>query len=303
MERLDLRLVEYFIAVAEELHFGRAAARLHIAQPSLSHQIRRLEQHLGVTLLRRTSRHVELTPAGEAFLREGRRTLAHAQRAIQSARAAVGERIVVGFSGSAATALLPDVLRAFSQQHPSVDVSLRELLLDGVEDVLGGEVDVAFIRLQPGQIGAEVEVLAREPRVVALPVDHPLATRDSVTFADLRDEDFITNPVVKHSGPPVRWLAEQHRHGLSGRVVAQAASLQEILTLVSVGRGVCLVPEPVARDYPRADVSYVGVSDADPALVSLAWRADTLRPALEAFIQAARHTAANSSPATAVATN
>src|SRR5262249_46472359 len=129
MGRLDLRLVEYFVAVAEELHFGRAAERLHIAQPSLSQQIRRLEEQLGVRLLERNSRNVHLTAAGQAFLREGRKTLSQAQRAIRAARAAPAERLTVGFYGSAATALLPSVLSTFGEIHPHTEVSLRELLL------------------------------------------------------------------------------------------------------------------------------------------------------------------------------
>src|SRR5437660_7495761 len=147
MERLDLRLVEYFIALAEELHFGRAAERLHIAQPSLSQQIRRLEDQLGVTLLERTSRHVSLTPAGEALLREGRKMLTQARRAIQATRVAGAERLTVGFYGSAASAALPEVLAAFSRRHPHVEVTVRELLLGSVDDVLDGKVDVAFTRL------------------------------------------------------------------------------------------------------------------------------------------------------------
>ena len=285
--------MQYFVTVAEELHFGRAAARLHIAQPSLSHEIRKLEQQLGVTLLERTSRSVELTPAGRALLSEGRCLLDHAQRVIQSTCAAGAERLAVGFYGSAASTLLPDVLRAFSEQNPSVEVSVHELLLDHIDDILGGRVDVAFTRLLPGQAGVEVdvEVLAQEPRLVALPAKHPLAARDSLTFADLRRESFITNPVIGSSGPPVRWLAEQQRHGLPGRVAAEAASIQEILTLVATGRGVCLVPTPVSRHYPRADVTYVRVTDADPAVVSLAWTRDNTRPEVEAFIGVANRIA------------
>jgi DNA-binding transcriptional LysR family regulator len=109
-----------------------------------------------------------------------------------------------------------------------------------------------------------------------------------VTFADLRGESFITNPADRQSGPPLRWMAEQRRHGLPGRVVAEAASVQEILTLVASGRGVCLVPAPVARDYRRADVSYVAVSDAEPAVISLAWARGSLRPVVELFIDVAR---------------
>jgi DNA-binding transcriptional LysR family regulator len=284
-------LVQYFVAVAEELHFGRAAERLHIAQPSLSHQIRRLEQQLGVTLLERTSRRVELTPAGRALLTEGRRLLNQSQRAIRLVRAASSEHLTIGFYGSAADGLLPSILRAFGDRHPAVEVSVRDLMLGRIDDILGGSVDVAFTRLLPGQTEVQVEVIAREPRFVALPTEHPLAGRDSLTFEDLRHESFITNPAVEAPGPPARWLAEQARHGLPGRAAAQAASVQEILTIVASGRGVSLVPASVSEHYPRADVDYVEVTDADPAVVSLAWQPGSLRPTVEAFIETARELA------------
>jgi len=280
--------VQYFIAVAEELHFGRAAERLRIAQPSLSHQIRRLEQQLGVTLLDRTSRRVELTDAGRALLREGRRLLAHSERTTRLVRSSVVQRLTLGFYGSAASELLPGLLDAFATTHPNVEVSVRELLLDQIDELLGGGVDVAFTRLLPGQAEVEVEVIAREPRVVALPISHPLAARPELCFEDLRDEGFITNPAAEASVPPLRWLAEQARHGLPGRVAAQAASVQEILTLVAARRGVCLVPRSVAQHYPRADVAYVEVTDADPAVISLAWSRANVRPVVEAFIEEAR---------------
>jgi DNA-binding transcriptional LysR family regulator len=287
-----MRLVQYFVAVAEELHFGRAATRLHIAQPSLSQEIRRLEQQLGVTLLERTSRRVELTPAGEALLTDGRRLLAQAQRVIQNVRAAGSEQVTVAFYGSAASTLLPTVLQTFREEHPAVEVSVRELLLDEINEVLDGTVDLAFTRLLPGQAGPdiEIEVLGREPRQLAVAATHPFAARDSLVYADLRNESFITNPVV--DSPPVRWLAEQQRHGLPGRVAAEAASIQEILALVASARGVCLVPESVAEHYPRADVTYVRVLDADPAVVSLAWTNESARTEVEAFIEVARRIAA-----------
>src|SRR5262249_21544213 len=291
IERIDLRLVQYFVTVAEELHFGRAAERLHIAQPSLSQQIRQLEQQLGVTLLERTSRKVELTTAGQALLTDGRRLLDQGQGVVQTVVAAASGRVTVGFYGSAASTLLPDVLRAYGEDHPSVDVAVRELLLDRIDEILGGHVDVAFTRLLPGQADVEIEVIAREPRVVALPAEHPLADRASIEFIDLRDESFITNPATADGGPPARWLAEQQRHGLPGRVAAESASISEILTLVATGRGVCLVPSPVERHHPRSDVRYVEVTDADPAVVSLAWTRETLRPEVAAFIDTTRRVA------------
>jgi DNA-binding transcriptional LysR family regulator len=289
MDRLDLRLVEYFIAVAEELHFGRAAERLHIAQPSLSQQIRRLEQQLGVRLLDRNSRRVELTAAGEALLREGRKTLRQAQNAVRTVQAAALPMLVVGLYGSAGIDLLPAVLRAFSDRHPACTVSVRELRLGDLRDLLSGQVEVAFTRLLPGQAELDVEVLTREPRVAALPVSHRLAGRQSLTFAELSEESFITNPAEPAEGDrPARWLNEQRRHGLQGRVSATAGGVVELLTLVAAGRGVCLVPSTVARHYPRADVCYLPVTDADPAVVSLAWRPGDLTAAASSFVDVAR---------------
>jgi DNA-binding transcriptional LysR family regulator len=297
MDRLDLRLVEYFIAVAEELHFGRAAERLHIAQPSLSQQIRRLERALGVTLLERNSRSVRLSPAGRTFLRESRTVLKQAQHAIQSTRAVAAPSLTVGFYGSSGSTLLPNVLRAFGERHPSVTVSVRELLLGSIDDILNGSVDVAFTRLTPEQTELEVEILAAEPRLVALPLSHPLAGRRSLTMADLVNESFIINPAVRHEEDPPRWLAEQRRHGLPGQVAARATSLQEILTLVAAGRGVCLVPSTVAIQHPREDVTYVSVIDADPAVTSLAWRPGGKPPLVRELIESAHGAAASSSMA------
>src|SRR5246500_5777046 len=184
MERLDLRLVEYFIAVAEELHFGRAADRLHLAQPALSQQIRRLEAQLGVSLLERNSRNVHLTPAGQALLQEGRKTLSQAQHAIQTVRAAGAPRLTVGFYGSAASELLPDVLGVFSERVSGVEISVRELLLGSIDDILNGSVNIAFTRLLPGQTELEVEVLTQEPRLAALASTHQLASHQTLNFAD-----------------------------------------------------------------------------------------------------------------------
>jgi len=243
---------------------------------------------------------VRLTAAGEVLLREGRKILSQAQHAIHATRAAGAGRLIVGFYGSAAGALLPDALREFAARHPLFDVSVRELLLGSIDDILEGKVDVAFTRLLPNQTELEVAVLAEEPRLVALAVTHPLADRTTLTYAELGEESFIVNPVVHSEGSPPRWTAEQRRHHLPGTVAAVASSVQEILTLVAAGPGVCLVPSAVAQQYPRADVIYIPVSDADPAVISLAWRHGHVTPAAEAFIRIAREQAAATAAPTAV---
>ena len=295
MERLDLRLVDYFVTVAEELHFGRAAERLHIAQPSLSQQIRRFEGQLGVTLFDRDSRNVRLTPAGEALLHESRPLLRQAQRAITCARTAAAGSVTVGFYGSAASALLPGVLRAFSARQPGTELSVRELLLGDIDEIVDGTVDIAFARLVPGQVDLAIEVLTEEPRLVALPRTHPLADRDALEFGDLREESFIVNPALPSDDVPARWLSEQRRHGLPGRIAATSASVQEIITLVAAGRGVCLVPSVVARDHQRPDVAFVPVSDAEPAVVSLVRRHGEPSPGVAAFIRSAHEVARQTS--------
>jgi DNA-binding transcriptional LysR family regulator len=281
--------VRYFVAVAEELHFHRAAERLHIAQPSLSHQIRVLEQQLGVSLLTRSSRHVELTDAGRVMLEEGRALLARAQAAVHATRRAGSEDLTIGFYGSAATTLLPELVRDWSDRHPDAALNLREMLLDQFDDLAAGSLDLAFTRLLPGQLGADIaiEILARQPRVVALPAVHPLSRRASIRFADLREEAFITNPTAK-GRQPARWLAEQQRHGLPGRVGGEASSLQELLALVAAGRGVSLVPAAVATSHTRPDIAYVAVVDAEAAVISVAWRRADKRPILHALLELAR---------------
>jgi DNA-binding transcriptional LysR family regulator len=296
MDRLDLRLVEYFVAVAEELHFGRAAERLHIAQPSLSQQIRRLENVMGVALLERNSRGVRLTDAGETLLREGRKILSQAQYTIQTTRAAGATGLAIGFYGSAAITLLPAVLAVFTKRHPSVSVTARELLFGSIDDILNGKIDLAFTRLLPGQTELEVEILSYENRLAALPHTHPLAARESLIFADLQDESFIINPAIPNDPIPARWLAEQRRHGLPGRIAGRATSVQEILTLVAAGRGIAIVPAAVATQQPRPHIVYVPVIDADPAVVSLARRPGSTNPALELFVHSAREVAAGRSP-------
>jgi DNA-binding transcriptional LysR family regulator len=290
MDQLDLRLVRYFVTVAEELHFGRAAERLHIAQPSLSQQIRRLESQLGVALLTRTSRRVELTKAGAALLRDGEQLLQQAQRTMQTVRRTADDTLAVGYYGTAASRLLPGTLAAFGERRPSTIVSVRELLFGDLDDLITGGVDLAFTRLRADQVRdlpVTVAELASEPRVLVVGRSHRLADRISVSLRELEKDSFLVNPATDQNAME-RWKDEQRRHGLPGRIAGKARSVTELLTLVAAGTGITLVPVSVARQHRPPTITYVPVTDAEPAVISLVWPTGTLSPSAEAFIHAAQ---------------
>ena len=260
MDQLDLRLVRYFVAVARELHFGRAAERLHIAQPSLSQQIRRLESQLGVALLTRTSRRVELTTAGVTLLRDGEQLLQQAQRTVQTIRRTADETLAVGYFGTAASRLLPGTLAAFGERRPSTTVSVRELLFGDIDDIIAGNVDLAFTRLRTDQLAhlpVAVAELASEPRVLAVARSHTLAGRISISLRELGEDRFIVNPGTYDPNGLGRWKDEQRRHGLPGRIAGKARSVTELLTMVAAGTGdharsrVRRSPAPPADDHLR----------------------------------------------------
>lgn len=275
---MDLNLVQLraFVAVAEALHFGRAAARLHVTQPALSQQISKLEQRLGLQLLTRTSRSVALTPAGAELLEDARRVLAAADATLDTARAlhaSPDQTLAIGFTGSAASRLLPAVLARYRSRRPQVRVSLRELTGERYDLLREGAIDAVFGRLQPDEMpDLEVVVLDRSARVAALPAGHRLAARTAVRMQELAPDGFITQPEALNPGHRRRWLAEQRAHGLPGRIVAEASSVQEFLNLVAAGEGVCVVPAEAREFNPWPGVVYVPVDDAEPTTTSLATR-------------------------------
>src|ERR1700754_3031896 len=184
---MNLQQVRYAVALADELHFGRAARRAGVHQPPFSQQIRKLEDELGVTLFERSTRHVGLTPAGEAFVTEARRALTHVESAARAAgRVGRGEtgRLMVGFVGSAVNLTLPPVLRRFRSRYPGVDLELRELTTaQQVEELVQGRLDVGVLRAPiagPRQTSLTMITLVRERFVVALPIRHPLSARENV---------------------------------------------------------------------------------------------------------------------------
>src|SRR3954452_8651758 len=229
---VHVRDLRYFVAVAEELHFTRAAERLYVSQPALSKQIRALERQLGVELLRRDRHGVALTAAGTALLPHARRVLqtwAGGAAAVEEARAAERTTLVVGMSTSPGRGgLLPAIRSRFTQAHPEAAVRLRQVSLeDPTQGLADGGADVSFVWLPlPDQDRYAWTVVAEEPRLVALPESHPLAARPEIDFTDLAGEPFLALP---ETAGPLRdyWLALDERTGGPPRIGAEIASTEE----------------------------------------------------------------------------
>jgi DNA-binding transcriptional LysR family regulator len=247
---VELRHLRYFIAVAEECHFGRAADRLHIAQPPLSQQIKQLENELGVVLLNRTTRRVELTPAGRVYLQRAREVIASVDAAgVEAGRVAAGEigRVAIGFTGSATYELLPRLARVLRDDFPGIVLDLKGEMLTPrqVEALLDRSLDLGFLRPPVGAAGLDVRVLRREPLIAVLPEAHPLASRESVRLADLRDEPFVSY-LSQHRSVVYDAVFEAcQRVGFSPVQVQEVAETSTLVAFVAGGIGVALVPASV----------------------------------------------------------
>ncbi|MGH3210691.1 MAG: LysR family transcriptional regulator [Trebonia sp.] len=249
---MELRHLRYFVVVAEECHFGRAAARLHIAQPPLSQQIRQLESDLGVTLLARTTRKVELTAAGERYLERARAILASVDAAMaEVGRVASGEqgRLAIGFTGSATYELLPSLVRVLRSEFPRIDLDLKGEMLtpDQVTGLLEKTLDLGFLRPPARHPDIEVRVLRREPLVAVLPQTHRLAAQASVRLTDLRDEPFITYPSRDRSVVYDAVVDACADAGFSPARTQEVAETSTLVSFVAAGLGVALVPASVGH--------------------------------------------------------
>jgi DNA-binding transcriptional LysR family regulator len=248
---VELRHLRYFVTVAEERHFGRAAERLHMAQPPLSQQIRQLEAELGVTLLRRTTRRVELTAAGEAYLAKARAILDTVQEAAVEARqveAGLIGRITLGCVGSATYSLLPLLARGLRVELPGIEFAFRgEMLVpDQVAALHDGEIDLALLRPPFDERGFDVTPLRRERLIVALPEQHRLAKRVRLRMADLRGEDLIVHASRRGAVMYDTVLRLSRDAGFEPRIRHEVAETSTLVTLVAGGLGVAVVPQPVA---------------------------------------------------------
>jgi DNA-binding transcriptional LysR family regulator len=291
---IELRHLRYFVAVAEELHFGRAASRLNLAQPPLSQQIRKLEELLGYPLFIRTSRSVSLTNAGEALLQRARRMLRNVQRDIDEIRS-IGHGDVgslhVGFVGSAMLTMLPQVLRSYGEAHPRVKLHLHESFTATVTEGLeNGSLDAGILRDGDPLEGFEVITIFSEPFVAVVPATHPCAKQKSISVASLRGDPFVYYPRTAGARAYEKPLTLCEEHGFRPQIVQEASHWLSILSLVGAGLGVTLAPACVRR-IATEDVVCLPLRGAKAVSnIELSWLAGDTRPIVERFKQIATGT-------------
>ncbi|MCX5046468.1 LysR substrate-binding domain-containing protein [Aldersonia sp. NBC_00410] len=279
-----------FIAVAEELHFGRAAERLHMTQPPLSRQIQQLESELGVQLIDRSSRSVALTAAGAAFLPDARRIVSLAESAALTVRRVpAGDlgTVAVGFTGASAHAVLPRLLEAARERIPDVKLVLREMVTSQqIEALTNGELDLGLIRPILPRPGISTRPIHHERLIAALPQQHPLASEEHLTV-----EDFDDQPVVMYSPVDARYFHELLIStftivGASPRYVQYVTQVHTMLVLVRSGLGMALVPASAETMKPEGVTfrQVTAVRDR-PVQMNAAWRSDNSNPALHRMMK------------------
>ena len=291
---MELRRLRYFVAVAESLHFGQAAARLRIAQPSLSHQIRRLEDDVQTILLRRTNRRVELTEAGHLFLQEARDIVARADHATVMARrlgSANARRLRVGVGYCTDQSDIAALLGAFHDQHQDVHLEAKTMSVPSqLAALINGQLDLGFVRPPVGDSALNSETVISEPLVVALPPKHRLASRTHLELSALANEPFILPPrdVVPVFHDAV--LKACRGAGFIPHSPHEADYLYMILGMVAAGAGVALVPA-AARKISRGHVVYRALRPSPDNLeTAMAWRRGDTSATLAEFISTARRT-------------
>ncbi len=289
---VELRHLRYFIAVAEELNFSRAAQRMHMAQPPLSAAIRQLERDLGVDLFVRTTREVKLTPAGRAFLQGARRTLADAERAAEDAkRAAAGDlgRLRIAYSWSTRFETLPTLGRAFRSSHPGVELLAQEMWNARMPPAFAtGSIDIA-LSVCP-EIAAELELAPiRQERFVALlPEAHPLTREEAIPLSALADEEFVVFP--REIAPRLHdaFMAIYRRAGFEPRVRNESFHTGWDLGVLGEIQAAAVAPQTVAGGLPDGIVAVALSEPTDSLETCLVWRGDDSSPAVAAFVAVAR---------------
>lgn len=296
---MELRHLRYFVTVAEELHFGRAARRLNLAQPPLSQQIRGLEDELGGSLFLRTSRKVELTEAGRLFLDEARLVLAQADKARATMSAAGrGEagRISIGFVASAVYMLLPQILKEFNRQRPHVELRCHEMYpIDQAVAFQERRLNVSFTRTPFAEQTLSSCCIAKEGYILALPSDHPRAKvggrgdAEPQRLSDFANEGFILFPRTLSLGCYDGIIASCLRAGFSPRMVQEGATIHTVVSLVAAGLGVALVPASFkCIQHPGVVYRELHAGECEEVDLTLNWREEDESPLVRAFIDVAQ---------------
>lgn len=285
---IDIRQMRYFVVLAETLHFGRAAERLHLSQPPLSRQIAALEKELGVRLLERDSRHATLTHAGRRFLADSKSVLASFDQACLNAQLAergqLGE-LSIGFMMYATYTVIPGLVRRYVANYPMVHTRLREVVPGSLAaDILAGRFD-AGIMFDPGFIrGLETSAILSEPLCLAVPSDHPLAVRPLIEAKDLEDEPLIAAPVEVSSMLRDAIVQYCRSGGFEPTIRLETQLQHTIVNLVAEGLGIALVPQGI-RKVTVPGTIFRDLEDAPIVNHVVAWRPENLNPALVPFLK------------------
>lgn len=294
--KLESRQLRYFVAVAEELHFGRAAERLHMSQPPLSQQIRQLERQLGAQLFERTQRSVKITAAGEVLLAQALVILGKLDITVELVHSAArGEAglLRLGYTAASAYKLVPAVMRAYKQRYPAVEVTLHELLsTEQLVEMSERRLDVGLVRPFSARPKLIAEKLIQEPLILALPAGHPLAGLQAVELHKLQGLPFIgfTATAARYFHDMIEsWLLNA---GVTPVVVQRATQPHTVISLVSAGLGVAVVPGASDRVHMEGVVFRpFRASDAPQPEIHLCWRPDGMTPLLHNFLTTAREVA------------
>jgi DNA-binding transcriptional LysR family regulator len=291
---MELRHLKYFVAVAEELNFARAARRVHIAQPSLTKQIQQLEQELGFPLLYRTKKKVQLLDTGHVLLDEAQRLLRQAEKAIQSVQKThTGQsgRLVIGFSPSAAPEVLPRILRKYHALYPNVVVDLVEITAPKSAAVLlESTMSVALVR-SPSFVNPELfyfETILRERFVVALPDSHRLARQESIRIKTLANEPLIVPPLRPGWGYSDAIFQIFRDHEIEPRIAEEATQALAVITLVAGGFGIALAPASLSNLRVPGVIYRPIAGRSRTTELTMVWKRDSRASTLRAFIDTAR---------------
>jgi DNA-binding transcriptional LysR family regulator len=296
---MELRHLRYVVTLAETLHFGRAAERLHLSQPPLSHQIRQLEEELRIKLFHRTKRQVQLTEAGRMFVQEARVILAQAGHAANLAsRVHQGEvgQLTIGVSGPADAPIFVQILRRFAQKHPRVRIVLRNLSsLDQTQAISEGRLHVGFVAQPIDDAGLATETVMRRPIMIALPRDHPLAERESVPLHAISCEPHIM--FARSNGPRFfdAVLAACREAGFSMNIAHEVDNLYTACALVAAGLGVCLVPAGVQDSHATAGMVVRPLNPALPHIethIAVAYKPQATSEIVPLFVEVVREVVA-----------